>query len=251
MRFVGYCRVSTNGQAMKGVSVAEQESDMRVWCETHGHELVQVCPEEGGVCGGAEGLADRFAFIEALNLIKAGEAEGFLVRDLDRLSRDVVVQEQLLRDIWAAGGEVMSTRDSECEHLVNDPADPTRKLLRVVMGAVAEWEREKIRLRLQAGRRAKARKGQFVGGKPLHRRYGAELVREQDGKHVWRPVADEQDVITRIVAGRADGLSSRAIADDLNAAGIAPPAGERWYHPAVQRVMQRVARTELAAGVAA
>jgi DNA invertase Pin-like site-specific DNA recombinase len=202
LRLAGYCRVSTNGQALQAVSVPEQERDMRAWCEAQGHVLVAVCAEEGGVCGGAEGLGDRYAFLTALDLIKGGEVEGLLVRDLDRLSRDVIVQESLLRDIWAAGGEALSTRDSERENLVNDPKDPTRKLLRVMMGAVAEWEREKIRLRLQAGRRAKSRQGHYVGG--FGRKYGYRLA-DNGKKQDWEAVPEQQEVIARIREQRGGG----------------------------------------------
>jgi DNA invertase Pin-like site-specific DNA recombinase len=238
LRLVGYARVSTQGQALQHASVPEQEADMRAWCEAQGHSLVAVCAEEGGVCGGAEGLADRFAFIDALDMVKTGEADGVIVRDLDRLSRDVVIQEQLLRDIWAAGGEVLSTRDSERENLVNDPKDPTRKLLRVVMGAVAEWEREKLRLRLQAGRRAKSRQGHYVGG--FGRKYGYRLA-DNGKKSDWEAVPEQQEVIARIREQRGGGATLRAIAGELNDAGTAPPSGREWYPATVKLIAERAA----------
>ena len=67
---------------------------MREWCEANGHTFVELCAEDEAVCG-AEGLEGRLAFMRALDLVKTGEADAILVRDLDRLSRDVIVQESL------------------------------------------------------------------------------------------------------------------------------------------------------------
>jgi DNA invertase Pin-like site-specific DNA recombinase len=240
LRLVGYARVSTAAQALQAVSIPEQERDMRSWCEANGHTLVAVRGEDGGVSG-TEGLEGRFAFVEALEMIKTGAVDGVLVRELDRLARDVLIQEQFMREVWDLGGEVLSTHPSEA-NLRDDPEDPTRKLIRRLIGCVHEWEREMIRLRLRRGRAHMASKGQYVGGKPLHPRYGYQLVRGEDGTHAWDPIPNEQEVIRRIVEGRTAGLSSRAIAAELNAAGITPPAGLQWWHSAVQRVTRTADR---------
>ena len=47
------------------------------------------------------------------------------------------------------GAEVFSTSDAEQGYLQDDPSDPSRKLIRQVLGAVAEYERAMIRLRLR------------------------------------------------------------------------------------------------------
>jgi DNA invertase Pin-like site-specific DNA recombinase len=237
LRLVGYCRVSTNAQALKAVSVPEQEQDMRSWAEARGHALVAVCAEENGVSG-TEGLDGRFAFVEALDLIRRGEADGLLVRELDRLARDVLIQEQFMREVWEAGGEVLSTHPSEA-NLRDDPDDPTRKLIRRLIGCVGEWEREMIRLRLRRGRAHKARQGHWVGGGPrLHPKYGFSLVGDESGRR-YEPVPDEQDVITRILGGRSEGLSLRAIAGQLNDEDVAPPSGRCWYAGTVRLIAAR------------
>jgi len=51
-------------------------------------------PEVGGGAAGPRRLAD------ALELVRAGRAGGVLVDRLDRLASDVVVQEQLLAEVW-------------------------------------------------------------------------------------------------------------------------------------------------------
>jgi Recombinase len=48
-------------------------------------------------------------------------------------------------------------------------------------------------------------------------------------------------VLTRMRELRASGLSYRATADALNAAGILPQLGARWYPNVVRRILLRTA----------
>ncbi len=82
-----------------------------------------------------------------------------MVYRLDRLARDLILQETLLAEITAAGGQVFSTMPGEQAVIEDDPEDPSRRLIRQVLGAVAEYERSLIRLRLRNGRRRKAERG--------------------------------------------------------------------------------------------
>jgi DNA invertase Pin-like site-specific DNA recombinase len=241
IRLVGYARVSTAAQSAHGVSIPAQEEALAAWCAEHGHELVATFAEEG--VSGAEGLEGRFAFVEALDMIQSGASDGLIVLELDRLSRDVIVQENLLRDVWAAGGRkretfAFSTKAAETEQLVNDPTDPTRKLVRVMLGAIAEWDREKIKLRLQAARRAKHQRGGYCGGPTVG--YG-QLVEGSGREAVRVPDPDLADVVSRIHELRADGETFNEIAEALNADGVRTAQGSSWFPTSVRRVALRVA----------
>ena len=48
-----------------------------------------------------------------------------------------MTQEILLRDIRKRGSEVVSCSRAEADYLADDPNDPTRKLIRQVLGAVS------------------------------------------------------------------------------------------------------------------
>jgi hypothetical protein len=54
------------------------------------------------------------------------------------------------------GRERFSTSPSESAFLRDDPTDPSRALIRQVLGAVSEYERKMITVRLRAGRARKA-----------------------------------------------------------------------------------------------
>ena len=100
--------------------------------------------------------------------------------------------------------------------------DPTRKLLRQIMGAIAEYDKAMVVLTLCGARqRQRARKGRCEGAKP----YGT--------------LPGEAETLTRIQGMRAEGKPYQSIAESLNAAGIAPRRGAKWHPFAVARIAQR------------
>ncbi len=149
MKLVGYLRVSTAAQAEEGFGLGVQESTVRSWSKAQGHRIVDVLRDEG--ISGAKELDDRPALAEALSLVADGEAAGLVVPRLDRLARDLIVQETVLADVRRHGGRVFSCAAGESEYLADDPSDPSRKLIRQILGSVAEYERSLIALRLRGG----------------------------------------------------------------------------------------------------
>ena len=91
---------------------------------------------------GASELRNRAGWGEAAALVKSGQVQGVVVARLDRLARDVMVQELLLRKLSDLGGIVLSTRENDNEMLNGESKEPSRKLVRVIMGAISEYDRE-------------------------------------------------------------------------------------------------------------
>jgi DNA invertase Pin-like site-specific DNA recombinase len=157
---------------------------------------------------------------------------GIVVYRLDRLARDLIIQEQLLAEVRRMGGEVFSTSAAEAGYLTDDPDDPSRKLIRQVLGAVSEYERSMISLRLRTGRRRKAEKGGFAYGSPHYgyRAEGKQLVADED----------EQAALARIRELRGDGRSLREIAGVLEAEGFRPKRSQRWHPESLRRIVARI-----------
>jgi len=226
MRLVSYTRVSTDKQEAEGQGLAVQEAHNGEWAHRRGHEIVAV---ETDTASGK--LEDREGLAAALRQVRDGEADGVIVYRLDRLARDLVLQEQLLAEVRRSGGEVFSTSDAEQSFMVDDPDDPSRKLIRQVLGAVAEFERGMIALRLRNGRRRKHAQGGYAYGRPGYgtRATGGVLV----------AVPEQVATIDRMRELRRRGKSLRAIAATLNADGVQGPTGGAWSATAVQRALQR------------
>jgi len=83
----------------------------------------------------------RKALPEALRAAQEGRAQGIVVHRLGRLARDLIAQELLLREVRRLGGEVFSTSAGEAGYLTDNPDDPSRTLIRQILGAVSEYER--------------------------------------------------------------------------------------------------------------
>jgi DNA invertase Pin-like site-specific DNA recombinase len=167
---------------------------------------------------GSNGLETRVALPEALRVLRTGAPDGLIVYRLDRLARDLVLQEQLLAEIRRMGQQVFTTSAGEAAFLEDDPADPSRKLIRQILGAVSEYERAMIRLRMQAGRVSRRERGDYAGfGSPP---YGWRAERGGRGEGVRLvEVESEQVTLGRIRELRAGGSSLRQIAEVLNNEG--------------------------------
>lgn len=67
MKVIGYIRVSTQGQARDGYSLAYQEDEIKTYCQTHGYTLLRLFKDEGisGAKVDEEALeVDRLGFQE-------------------------------------------------------------------------------------------------------------------------------------------------------------------------------------------
>jgi DNA invertase Pin-like site-specific DNA recombinase len=229
MNAVAYLRVSTDRQAEEGLGLDVQQHTIRAWAKKHGHRLIAWASDEG--VSGTNGLDGRVGLAEALEAIRERRAGGLVIYRLDRLARDLVLQEQLLAEVRRLGGIVCSASESESAFLVDDPDDPSRKLIRQVLGAVSEYERSMISLRLRSGRARKAANGGFAYGAPPFgcRAERGELFRD-DG---------EQATIARASELRDEGLSLRQIAAALTDEGHTPRRSARWHPQVVKRLLTR------------
>lgn len=224
---IAYIRVSTERQAEEGYGLDVQERAVKAWARREGHRLTRVVREEG-VSGT---LDDRPGLAEVLGALRDREAVGVVVPRLDRLARDLIVQESLLAEFWRGGWDVWSATPSEAHYLMDDPEDPSRTLIRQVLGAVSQYERAMIRLRLASGRRRKGETGGYAFGAPPlgYRSVDNALVKD----------ADEQRVLRRMRALKREGQSLRQIGDTLLAEGLQPKRGERWHPTTVARALAR------------
>jgi DNA invertase Pin-like site-specific DNA recombinase len=230
VKVVAYLRVSTDRQAEEGLGLEVQEQAIRAWAKAHGHKVVCWTRDEG--VSGSNGLDTRVGLGDALEALRERRAAGVVVYRLDRLARDLIVQETLLADVRRTGGVVFSTSNGEDAYLTDDPDDPSRKLIRQVLGAVAEYERSMIALRLRSGRRRKAEKGGFAYGSPA---FGLRSV-----SGTLQADEAEQATLRRIQELCASGASLRRIADTLTVEGHRPKRSQVWHPESIRRIIQRL-----------
>jgi DNA invertase Pin-like site-specific DNA recombinase len=229
VRYVVYLRVSTEQQADAGQGLAIQEEACRQWLRERRHRLVEVCTDAGR--SGTLDVGHRPGLTRALALLGAEKADGVLVYRLDRLARDLILQEQVLAELHRRGKELSSCEATEDAHLRHSPDDPTRALVRRILGSVSAYERDVIRLRLMAGRARKALAGGYAGGGPP---YGWAAVRGQLVR-----VPSEQQALKVMRRLRRDGSSYREIVAELDRRGI-PSRGGSWHPGTVRDILVRM-----------
>jgi DNA invertase Pin-like site-specific DNA recombinase len=222
-KVLGYTRVSTQEQ-VTGFGLDVQSKAIKDYARANGLRLVRTLSDEGQ--SGSNGLDARLGLAEALAIVERGEVAGIVVYRMDRLARDLLLQETLMARMRTAGAEVISVSEPDM-----DSDDPTRILVRQVLGSISQYERALIRGRMMACKAAKVSRGGYGGGRPPFgwRAEDKELVpdeREQTVVAFMRQLADE-------------GLSSRQIAVRLEEAGYRPKVGEHWSSVQVLRILQR------------
>jgi DNA invertase Pin-like site-specific DNA recombinase len=230
MKLAAYTRVSTDRQADAGMGLEIQQETLQRWAKQNGHRIVSWHTDAGQ--SGSNGLELRLGLVDALDAVKMRKAEGLVVARLDRLARDLILQETLLADVRRHGGRVHSAASGEDAHLDDDATDPSRKLIRQILGAVAEWERAMIRMRMEAGRTRKLEAGGYAYGQPAYgwRAEGGELVKDEL----------EQSQIALIAAMRSQGASLRTIADHLETLGVPTRKGNtRWSTKVLADLLKR------------
>lgn len=228
MRAVGYCRISTEAQA-EGLGLDVQRETIEAWAAEAGAELVEVFTD---TTSGSNQLEYRTGLVGAIDAIRKGEAQALVVPRLDRLARDLVIQEQVLGEVWSLEASVVSCATGE-GRIADDPDDPSRRLIRQVLGAVSEYERAMIVARMRRGRMAKAARGGFATGAP-------PFGWESDGEGGLIESLPEQQVIARMRELRGQGRSFHAIADQLNEEHMPTKWSDgRWHAATVRRVLNR------------
>jgi DNA invertase Pin-like site-specific DNA recombinase len=229
MKLVAYLRVSTDRQAEQGLGLDVQDQAIRKWAKSHGHRIVLWTRDEG--ISGSNGVETREGLYEALEAVK-GSAEGLVIYNLDRLARNLSVQEAILASVWESGAAVFSLGDGG-EVLQDDPDDPMRTAMRQMRGVFAQLERAMIAKRMRDGRRRKAELGGFAFGSPA---YG---YRAENRSLV--PADVEQAALIRIRELRASGASLREIAEALTAEGYRPKRSTKWHPETLRRIVARLA----------
>src|SRR5262245_50623122 len=207
-----YLRVSGKGQ-VDGDGFPRQLKAIREYAAAYSMKIVNVYREEG--VSGTKDSADRPAWTELMTALHFNGVCVVIVEKLDRLALDLMVQETIIGDLRKHGFELVSV--AEPDLMANDP---TRILVRQMMGAVAQYEKSQIVLKLRGARiRKRAKEGRCEGRKPYAYYEG------------------ETAALDRIKALRAEGMGFDRVAARMNAEGISTRTGKPWHGVVINRIL--------------
>ena len=142
---VGYCRCSTDSQdltAQRNALIALGVKPNRIYVD---HGLT-------GTNRGRPGLR------EALAACRSGDT--LVVTKLDRLARSLTDARNIVEELTEAGVKL------NIGGSVHDPTDPVGRLLYNVLGMIAEFESDLIRMRTREGMKVAKAKGRLRGKQP-------------------------------------------------------------------------------------
>ncbi len=209
-----YLRVSGLSQ-VDGDGFPRQLSACEKYAAKNGLQIIASYRDEGVT--GKSDLDNRPALRECIAALLANGTRTLLIEKLDRLARDLMVQEAIVQDLQRKGITLISVAEPDlCS------SDPTRTLMRQILGAFFQYERTMIVGKLKAARdRIRAERGKCDGRKSFGER------------------PEEEKSLGLIINLSQQGMKAAEIAGNLNAEGIPTRSGVIWRPNVVAKILAR------------
>lgn len=214
---IAYIRVSTEGQAVDGVSLDAQRAKIEAWCELNDYTLAAVHVDAG--LSGKN--VKRPGLQAALSDCRKGSA--LVVYSLSRLSRSIRDTMDIGDKLARIGADLVSLSEKI------DTTSASGKMVFRLLAVMNEFERDQISERTTTALQHKKAKGERIGSVA----YGYRL--DSDGKTLIED-ADEQLVIAAIHSYRDGGASLRNIVSRLEEQGYKSRSGKPFQLTQVARI---------------
>lgn len=207
---IGYMRVSTEEQADSRAGLEAQRAAILAEAQRRGWRHVEFI-EDAGYSGKD---LKRPGIVEALDALRHHNASTLVVAKLDRLSRSLLdfsgLMTRATKEHWALVALDLGV----------DTTTPQGEMMANVLATFAQFERRLI------GQRTR----------------DALAVKKAAGVVLGRRQAMPEEVLLRILAERAAGRSTPAIAAGLNADGVPTVHGGRqWYASTIAKALRGAA----------
>lgn len=162
-----YTRVSTMNQAEEGYSIDGQIDSLEKYCEAMGWDVYNKYID-AGFSGGS---LKRPEMTNLINDVKKGLFDTVLVYKLDRLSRNVRDTLYLIKDVFNINKiDFVSIQENI------DTSSAMGTLFLTLLSAIAEFEREQIKERMQLGKLGRAKSGKSMMWSKTS--YGYDYIKE-------------------------------------------------------------------------
>ena len=168
---------------------------------------------------GSDSIQDRAGFSEMMGYMQGNGARTIVVESASRFARDMIVQETGYHLLKKQGIELIAA--DAPEQFLSDT--PSARLIRQILGAVAEFERYALVTKLRGARDRKRR-----------------LTGRCEGNPAWRAVPMATVELAQRL--RAGGYSLREVARGLEEAGHVGVGGRRYTAGSVVRMLRRETR---------
>jgi site-specific DNA recombinase len=221
VRVAFYMRVSTAEQKLEGYSPEFQLDQLNEHVKRKEYKGWHTDPKWHFFDVGSGGKIEGRPNLQRLmDLVKEGEIDLVLVWKIDRLSRNLSDLLELFESMDSNNVGFASMKEDL------DFTGTIGKLIFQIFGALAEFERENIKMRTEEGRKASAKAGNYVGGSIP---YGYIDLPNPNGKgRKLQLVEDEAKIVKQIFEWFVYGdKNARWIANELNRIGAPKGKGSK------------------------
>lgn len=224
-RCICYSRVSTDEQRQSGLGLEAQRQRLHQYAEARGWSIVAEHADEG--VSGTKRIARRPGLQQAIGALEPGVV--LLALGIDRLSRAGAPGMWEITEAVEERGAAWAT-----VHGAYDTSTPGGRIIVNILAEFALFEAEEAGERTSRALQAKQARGEYVGGAPYGYTYTPNPERTPDGRRqpgTWSLDPEAIDTVRMARRLRAQGLTYRDIADELEAAGRPTPGGRDEWHP--------------------
>ncbi|WP_394861378.1 recombinase family protein [Clostridium perfringens] len=225
-----YCRVSTEEQSENGYSIDEQERLLEEWCKKMGY-VIYKCYSDRGISG--KNIKDRPALKELLSDAKAGKFDMVISWKINRVSRKL---EDVLKIVNILEKNNITFK-SYSEPFETDT--PAGRMQFQMMALIGEFERGTIAQNVKMGMIAKAKSGNWCGGRVL----GYDLVpnnspeEEKKGKNKLEINEKEAEIVRFIFNEYSKGKGYKAITNKMNKLGYKTKKGNNFSVGSIRDIL--------------
>ncbi|EDT13672.1 recombinase family protein [Clostridium perfringens] len=225
-----YCRVSTDEQAEFGYSIDEQKRLLEEWCKANDY-IIYKCYSDRGISG--KNIKDRPALKELLSDAKEGKFDMVISWKINRVSRKL---EDVLKIVNILEKNNITFK-SYSEPFETDT--PAGRMQFQMMALIGEFERGTIAQNVKMGMIAKAKSGNWCGGRVL----GYDLVpnnspeEEKKGKNKLEINEKEAEIVRFIFNEYSKGKGYKAITNQINKLGYKTKKGNNFSVGSIRDIL--------------
>jgi len=231
---VTYCRVSSDEQAQKDLSIPAQRKALHRWVD----DQPDMSVAEDFVDQGESAYAPanrRPGFCEMIAYCRKSQVDFILVHKLDRFSRnreESIMFKSLLR---RHGVQVRSVTETF------DPETPQGFLYEGMIEVINQFYSMNLGTETLKGMRENAERGNFNGGRVSYGYRVQQMTTPGGQKHSRLvPGPEEEVAVVREIFELSgnQGMGQRSIANLLNQRGVRPPRGRYWSNSSIGNMLR-------------
>ena len=170
---------------------------------------------------GADPIQDRPGFAALLDRIEGNGVRTVIVEDASRFARELMAQELGITLLISRGVRLLTASGDD----LTASEDPSRKMMRQIAGAFAEYEKARLVHKLRHARERKRQEGGKCEGRKSHRELRPEVVAECKRLRRASPTTGER-------------RSLRKISEELAALGFLNERGKPYNPRSVKAMLE-------------